>query len=102
MILTVCPNPSVDKFLYLADFKADSVNRSLREEAFPGGKGVHVALALKQLRMPTELIGTWGGPTGRWIRQECERKGVECFGPELSGWTRRIPAPGRTSAFSRT
>lgn len=88
MILAICPNPSVDKFLHIPEFIPGSVNRSGREEAFPGGKGIHVALALAELGVSTKLVGIWGGPTGRWIIDECKKKGVPCFGPETPGWTR--------------
>lgn len=88
MILTFCPNPSVDKFIRLDRLERGGVNRSLTEEAWPGGKGVHVALALKELGNETLLAGFWGGPTGDWVRQECRNRGVQSIGPELNGWTR--------------
>lgn len=88
MILAICPNPSVDKFLHVPEFVPGSVNRSGMEEAFPGGKGIHVALALAELGVSTKVVGIWGGPTGRWIIDECKKKGVPCFGPEIPGWTR--------------
>jgi len=88
MILTVCPNPSVDKFLHIPEFVPASVNRTVKEEAFPGGKGIHVALALAELGVTVKVAGIWGGPTGRWIVDECKKKGIPCSGPETSGWTR--------------
>lgn len=88
MILTACPNPSVDKFLSLASIKSGRVNRSSGEAAFPGGKGVHVALAVNELGTASHLTGFWGGPTGQWIKQMCSRQGIECSGPAIDGWTR--------------
>lgn len=88
MILCVCPNPSIDMRVHLEDFAAGDVNRVMREERFPGGKGVHVALALAELGEPTELLGFWGGPTGAWIRAACEERGISCIGPQVAGWTR--------------
>lgn len=88
MILALCPNPSVDKQLFLNRMTPGSVNKSRKEYAYPGGKGVHVALALKELGMPVTLAGFWGGPTGEWIRRECNSKEIRCIGPEIDGWTR--------------
>lgn len=88
MILAVCPNPSVDKIMRLGRFRAGGVNRCQNQQAFPGGKGVHAGLALGELGSASKIIGFWGGPTGEWIRQECEKTGVPCAGPEVPGWTR--------------
>ncbi|MEX0995028.1 MAG: 1-phosphofructokinase family hexose kinase [Balneolaceae bacterium] len=88
MILSVCPNPSVDKFLSLPSLHPTGVNRSTGETAYPGGKGVHVALAVNELGSESHLAGIWGGPTGQWVKNECEARGVRCYGPDVRGWTR--------------
>lgn len=88
MILSICPNPSVDKYIYLKNFRLNSVNKSQKEVAYPGGKGVHVALALNELKHTTRLVGFWGGPTGKWIKDQCINYGIETIGPEVNGWTR--------------
>lgn len=88
MILTACPNPSVDKFLNLPSIMSGQVNRSSGEAAFPGGKGVHVALAVNELGIESHVTGFWGGPTGKWIKQMCSRQSIECSGPTIEGWTR--------------
>jgi tagatose 6-phosphate kinase len=88
MILSVCPNPSVDKFLHLDELKPGQVNRSQKEQAYPGGKGTHVALAVSELGFESKLAGFWGGPTGNWIKEECSSRGIECIGPNIKEWTR--------------
>ena len=88
MIIVLCPNPSVDKMLHLDELLPGEVNRSTGETPYPGGKGVHVSMALKELQTDNKLIGFWGGPAGEWIRKECSRKGISTYGPELEGWTR--------------
>lgn len=75
-------------FIWLNEFKTGQVNIPQKEERFPGGKGVHVALAIAELGKPVMLLGFWGGPTGQWVKKECEARGVACYGPEVSGWTR--------------
>jgi tagatose 6-phosphate kinase len=88
MILSVCPNPSVDKFLQLAELKSGQVNRSLGEVAYPGGKGTHVAMAARELGFESKLAGVWGGPTGNWIKEKCSSLGIDCIGPNIEEWTR--------------
>lgn len=84
MILTVCPNPSVDTFLYLEKLKAGDVNRLSAEKQFPGGKGVHVAMAVAELGHDVSLLGFWGGNRGSRMHKEISSLGVDCFGPKLS------------------
>jgi len=88
MILCVCPNPSIDMFVWIDTFRSGEVNRAKREQRFPGGKGVHVAMAIAELGEPVHLLGMWGGASGQWIRRECETRGVRCHGPEVAGWSR--------------
>lgn len=83
MILCVCPNPSIDKFVWIDDFKPGQINRTRREQVFPGGKGVHVALGIAELGEETAILGFWGGHTGKYINEYCESKGISCFGPEI-------------------
>lgn len=88
MILCVCPNPSVDVFQWLDNLKTGQVNRVRKEEFYPGGKGVHVALAASELGEDVVLLGFWGGPTGKWIQIKCQKQGIRCEGPEVDGLTR--------------
>lgn len=81
MITAVCPNPSVDK-MYRLHSVNPGVNRCTDTQSYPGGKGVHVALALSELNSSTTLLGFWGGPAGRWIRDECEKKSIPTIGTE--------------------
>lgn len=88
MIVVLCPNPSVDKILHLDQFGTGMVNKCNSEQSFPGGKGVHVGIALKELGNETKIIGFWGGATGKWIQKECEKMNISCLGPKLPGFTR--------------
>lgn len=88
MILAVCPNPSVDTRIMLSGITPGAVHRAIREEHFPGGKGVHVALAARELRLDVQLLGFWAGPTGDWVCRQCEQLGIPCHGPRIEGWTR--------------
>lgn len=102
MILCVCPNPSIDKFIYLEDFKAGKTNRINQELSFPGGKGIHVALGIKELGEQVAILAFWGGATGQWIRQECEKKGITCHGPEVADLTRTCLTIKSNNKFNET
>ena len=89
-VLVVCPNPSVDSWIWLDELRLQETNRVTREEHYPGGKGTHVAMALAELGRPVHLLGYWAGPTGQWIRAEAERRypHLRCIGPTVTGWSR--------------
>jgi len=89
MILTVCPNPSIDTYAWLQIFRNGQANRISRIKEFPGGKGVHVAMALKELNFPVSLIGNWAGPNGEWIKKNSQLQGIEIVGTQLNGNNRK-------------
>ncbi len=88
MILCVCPNPSLDKFIWLNDIHPGKVNRISRQQWYAGGKGVHVALGIAELGEECVVLGFWGGEAGKHVKQLCEAKGIGCYGPELQEPTR--------------
>ena len=88
MFLAVCPNPSVDTYVWVNSLAPGEVHRIRKEIRYPGGKGVHVALAAAELGEDVTLLGFWGGPTGEWIKQQCEQRNIRCVGPETEEWTR--------------
>ncbi len=89
MILVVCPNPSIDTYAQLEELKFGEPNRFINIQEFPGGKGVHVALALQEMGAKVSLLGFWAGPNGEWIKSECKKYGVEVGGVGLAGNTRK-------------
>lgn len=103
MILCVCPNPSVDTYWWMEDINKGAVNRIEKQEPFPGGKGVHVALNIAELNEEANLLGIWAGYKGDWIRKACEKRKVSCFGINIDGENRscitvrsKNPAIGNT------
>lgn len=88
MLLAVCPNPSVDYYTWIDSLEPGKVHRAKREIRYPGGKGVHVALAAAELGEEVTLLGFWGAETGRWIRDECMKRNIKCIGPEITEWSR--------------
>ncbi|MFH5884947.1 1-phosphofructokinase family hexose kinase [Halalkalibaculum sp. DA3122] len=88
MILAVCANPSVDSFWSFNEIDRGTTNRSSGESFFPGGKGIHVAFALRELGEEVTVLGVWGGETGRWLQESCRNNQVPTLGPSVPGWTR--------------
>ncbi|WP_366591093.1 PfkB family carbohydrate kinase [Muricauda sp. ANG21] len=64
------------------------VNRVTKEFSYPGGKGVHVALGIRELGEDVTLLSFWGGDIGNWIKKECQERGIHCVGPEVEHWNR--------------
>lgn len=89
-VLVVCPNPSIDIYAHLSGFAMGVPNRIQQEERYPGGKGLHVAMALAELGIPVTVAGFWGGEAGTWIKKACNRyyPKVQFIGPELEDWSR--------------
>jgi len=88
MILAVCANPSVDSFWSLPALDGGMTNRSNGETYYPGGKGIHVGFALRELGKEAAILGIWGGQTGAWLKQECAQQDIEVIGPTVEQWNR--------------
>lgn len=89
MILSICPNPSIDTNANLEHLRPGQPNRIDELQEYPGGKGTHVAMALKELGADTCLLGVWAGHSGEWIRQKCEEAEITCGGITVSGTNRK-------------
>lgn len=89
MILCVCPNPSIDAYAWVDGHASGKPTRIGKLQEYPGGKGVHVALALSELGVKTTIFGSWAGPNGDWIRKECKKKRIVSKGINLDGNNRK-------------
>lgn len=89
-VTVVCPNPSVDIYAWVDEFALGIPNRIKQEERYPGGKGLHVAMALAELDVEVTIIGFWGGEAGQWIKNACNTyyPKVTFAGPVLPEWSR--------------
>ncbi|MFG1934413.1 1-phosphofructokinase family hexose kinase [Mycobacterium sp. NPDC048908] len=85
MILTLTPNPSVDRTVFLTDIVVGSVNRSQRSRSEPSGKGVNVALALHAHGVPVRAIVTAGGPVGAQLQQMLDTAGLDTVVVPIDG-----------------
>jgi 1-phosphofructokinase family hexose kinase len=67
MIITVTLNAAIDKTLEVPSFTPGRRHRTVDQTTMPGGKGVNIARAIKQLGQPLIATGFAGGPTGSRI-----------------------------------
>ena len=73
-IVTLTPNPSVDRTLVLDTFTRGAVNRCTATFAEPSGKGINVALALHSHGVPALAVLPSGGPAGEQLVQLLSRR----------------------------
>lgn len=83
MLLTITPNPALDKTVVLPGF---TVGQTYRAEVLTlaGGKGLNVARAARVLGQPCLALAPLGGYTGRYLRQLAHQEGLDCDGPEIA------------------
>ena len=77
MIVTLTPNPSVDRTVLIDDIVLGSVNRGRRSWTEPSGKGVNVALALHAHEVPVLAVVTAGGCAGAQLQQMLGAAGLD-------------------------
>ncbi len=65
MIVTVTPNPTLDRVVFVRGFRLGAIVRGERETLTPSGKGVDASLVLHALGLPTLAIGLQAGRQGR-------------------------------------
>ncbi|RMB61712.1 1-phosphofructokinase [Tessaracoccus antarcticus] len=88
MIVTVTPNPSIDRTVTVEQLEVGGINRAISSRLDPGGKGVNVSRALSANGCPTLALVPLGGPDGRLLESLLEEANVEFTVVHLSGITR--------------
>jgi 1-phosphofructokinase family hexose kinase len=78
MILTVVPNPSLDKTVLVPGFEAGKMYRPDEVLTLAGGKGFNFARALHVLGQRSLVTGPIGGSTGKYLLALAARDGLEC------------------------
>lgn len=76
MIYTVTFNPSIDYILRMKEITIGTVNRTISEEMYPGGKGINVSIVLKNLGFENKALGFIAGFTGREIERMVTDYGI--------------------------
>lgn len=104
MIVTVTPNPSLDRTARLAELRRGEVNRAEAVRLDPGGKGVNVARALAAAGTPTVALLPAGGLVGERLADLLAPEGVPVVAVPIAGTTRSnitlVEADGTTTKIN--
>jgi 1-phosphofructokinase len=111
MIVTLTPNPSLDRALHLDRLEPGEVNRAVATHQHPGGKGINVSRALAAHGVASRAVLPSGGPDGAELVALLAAQGVDARPvpvagdtrsnitlTESSGATTKINAPGAALA----
>ena len=85
MIVTLTPNPSVDRTVLVETLHRGEITRSSRSWSEPSGKGVNVALALMGHGHPATAVLPLGGPAGAHLSEMLGRSGLFFTSVRVSG-----------------
>lgn len=88
MILTLTPNPSIDRAMTVERLDVGEVLRASDSRVDPGGKGVNVSRALAAHGTATVAVLPAGGPPGRMLENLLDHAGVPRRSVPIEGWTR--------------
>ncbi len=90
MVYTVTFNPAIDYVVHTGKMLLGSVNRSVSEEMYFGGKGINVSIVLAELGVPSKALGFTAGFTGEAIEQGVRAMGIDADFVRLSEGNSRI------------
>ncbi|MHC0433322.1 1-phosphofructokinase [Streptomyces sp. O3] len=88
MILTVTPNPSLDRTYEVPALDRGEVNRATGDRMDPGGKGVNVSRAVAATGQRTLAVLPLGGAPGELVAQLLAEQGIEVAPVPVIGQTR--------------
>ena len=76
MILTLTPNPTIDRTIFVRNFRLGAIVRGERETVVPSGKGVGSSLVIHELGGETTVLGLKAGFTGDWHASLLDKGGI--------------------------
>ncbi|CAL9544277.1 Tagatose-6-phosphate kinase [Streptomyces sp. enrichment culture] len=88
MILTVTPNPSLDRSYEVHALRRGEVIRAETERVDPGGKGVNVSRAVAAAGRRTVAVLPLGGAPGALVADLLDAQGIEVAPVPVAGATR--------------
>ncbi|WP_329064853.1 1-phosphofructokinase family hexose kinase [Streptomyces sp. NBC_01429] len=88
MILTVTPNPSLDRTYEVPALDRGEVLRATAERMDPGGKGVNVSRAVAAAGRRTVAVLPLGGAPGALVAELLAEQGIEVVPVPVAGATR--------------
>lgn len=77
MIYTITFNPALDYISKVDNFEIGKINRTKEEKILPGGKGLNVSTVLKNLGFQSTALGFIAGFTGKELKTEIEKYGIQ-------------------------
>jgi 1-phosphofructokinase len=87
-ITTVTLNPAIDQTVSIPDFAPGKVNRVVRSQSDPGGKGVNVAAFLSDYGLPVIVTGFLGEENRYIFERMFLEKGIDDRFVRIAGSTR--------------
>ncbi|MFJ2440664.1 MULTISPECIES: 1-phosphofructokinase [unclassified Streptomyces] len=88
MILTITPNPSLDRTYEVPALDRGEVLRATAERVDPGGKGVNVSRAVAAAGRRTVAVLPLGGAPGALVAELLAEQGIEVVPVPVAGTTR--------------
>ncbi|MFD4034556.1 1-phosphofructokinase [Streptomyces sp. NPDC058637] len=88
MILTITPNPSLDRTYELPGLTRGAVLRATADRVDPGGKGINVSRAVAAAGHRTVAVAPLGGAEGELLARLLGEHGIEAAGVPITGSTR--------------
>lgn len=88
MILTVCCNPCIDKYIYVSGFEKSTLNRVTGTLSCLGGKGINVAKAIAVLEDKAYAVGFMGENHQKAFSDELKTLGIDSTFSVFQGNTR--------------
>lgn len=88
MIVTVTPNPSIDRTVSVAQLWRGEVHRATSSRIDPGGKGVNVSRALAAQGRRTVAVLPVGGPEGHLLQELLDAASVGHVAVPVTGAVR--------------
>jgi 1-phosphofructokinase len=76
VILTLTPNPTIDRTIFVRNFSLGAIVRGERETIAPSGKGVDASLVIHELDGDTVALGLRAGFTGNWHASLLDAQGI--------------------------
>jgi 1-phosphofructokinase family hexose kinase len=77
MIVTLTPNPSVDRTVSITGLQRGEVQRATASRIDPGGKGVNISRALTAHKTRTVAVLPAGGPEGHLLAELLAEAGID-------------------------
>lgn len=77
MIYTVTLNPCLDYVVQIDNMTLGEINRTKKEDVFPGGKGVNVSVILSNLGFQSKALGFIAGFTGTQLENNIRAYGCD-------------------------